>query len=201
MFGTTDHLVPGLVFLNGSHTGGGPGAMIETLGFDASTKTFSELGKAQVASQDRHLYSNYLGNNPGNQGRNHSQMTMVKNPFVGQAGNTDAYVLVTATSGKEMANVCPGCTDTVSNAAIKLTAFLTVTGLAQTPTASTSTDPGTIPGTPGQSGGDTGSTNPGSTDGGSDPGTTLGGCNAGGASGGLATFFLIGLAAFIRRRR
>ncbi|HEX2691048.1 MAG TPA: hypothetical protein VHN14_30750, partial [Kofleriaceae bacterium] len=201
MFGTTDHLVPGLVFLNGSHTGGGPGAMIETLGFDASTKTFSELGKAQVASQDRHLYSNYLGNNPGNQGRNHSQMTMVKNPFVGQAGNTDAYVLVTATSGKEMANVCPGCTDTVSNAAIKLTAFLTVTGLAQTPTASTSTDPGTIPGTPGQSGGDTGSTTPGSTDGGSDPGTTLGGCNAGGTSGGLATFFLIGLAAFIRRRR
>lgn len=189
MFGTTDHLVPGLVFLNGSHTGGGPGAQIRSVGLDTATNTFSDLGMQQVASQDRHLYSNYLGNNPGNQGRNHSQMTMVKNPFVGQAGNTDAYVLVTATSGKSMADV--------GNAAIKLTAFLSVTGIAQTPAATTGTTPGTTTG-PGTT---TTTTDPSTTDSGSDPGTTLGGCSTGRGSSGLATFLLIGLAAFIRRRR
>jgi uncharacterized protein (TIGR03382 family) len=188
MFGTTDKLVPGLVFLNGSHTGGGPGAQIRSVGLDTATNQFSDLGMQQVASQDRHLYSNYLGNNPGNQGRNHSQLTMMKNPYVGVAGNTDAYVLVTATSGKTMADV--------GNAAIKLTAFLSVTGIAQTPAATvgttpgTSTDPGTDPSTAGNTG-----------DSGSDPGTTLGGCSTGGGSTGLATFLLIGLAAFIRRRR
>jgi uncharacterized protein (TIGR03382 family) len=198
MFGTTDKMTPGLVFLNGSHTGGGPGAQIRAVGFDTATNKFSDLGMGVVGSQDRHLYSNYLGNNPGNQGRNHSQLTMVKNPFVGQAGNTDAYLLLTATSGKEMANACTGCIDTVSNAAIKLTAFMAVTGLAQTPAvaAGTAVDPTKIPSAPGQTGGDSGV--PADS---SDPGTTLGGCNAGGSSGGLATFFLIGLAAFIRRRR
>jgi len=178
MFGTTDKLVPGLVFLNGSHTGGGPGAQLRSVGLDTATNQFSDLGMQQVASQDRHLYSNYLGNNPGNQGRNHSQMTMLKNPYVGVAGNTDAYVLVTATSGKTMADV--------GNAAIKLTAFLSVTGIAQTPAVATGT----------------GTTADPSTDTGSDPGTTLGGCStSGSSSGGLVTFLLIGLAAFIRRRR
>jgi MYXO-CTERM domain-containing protein len=34
-----------------------------------------------------------------------------------------------------------------------------------------------------------------------DPGTSLGGCSAGGSGSGAATLLLIGLAAFIRRRR
>jgi uncharacterized protein (TIGR03382 family) len=195
VFGTTDHLMPGLVFLNGSHTGGGANAQIATVGLDPTTNTFSYLGMQEVAPHDRHLYSNYLGNNPGNQGRNHSQMATIANPFVGQANNTDAYLLLSATTGKTMATTCAGCTDTVSNPAIKLTALMTVTGIAQTPKATTSTGTGT-----GSGSGGAGSNASGS-DGGNDPGTTLGGCNTGGGSTGFATLFLIGLAAFIRRRR
>ncbi|HET7501072.1 MAG TPA: MYXO-CTERM sorting domain-containing protein [Kofleriaceae bacterium] len=192
MFGTDGNLQPGLVFLNGSHTGGGPGAQIRSVGLDPTTNTFSDLGMQQVASQDRHLYSNYLGNNPGNQGRNHSQMSVVPNPYAGQAGNTDSLLLISATSGKSMADV--------NNAAIKLTAFLTVTGIAQNKAAGTGGGTGTGGGD-GTGGGNTGGSGAGSNDGSSDPGTTLGGCNSGGATTGLATFLLIGLAAFIRRRR
>jgi len=195
VFGTTDHLTPGLVFLNGSHTGGGANAQLRSVALDPATNTFSDLGMQEVAPHDRHLYSNYLGNNPGNQGRNHSEMKTIPNPFVGQANNTDAYLLLSATTGKTMATTCAGCTDTVSNPAIKLTALMTVTGIAQTPKAATG-------GTGMGSGTGTGSNATGSDSGNSsDPGTTLGGCNAGGGSTGLATFLLIGLAAFIRRRR
>jgi uncharacterized protein (TIGR03382 family) len=116
-------------------------------------------------------------------------MTMVTNPYAGMNGNTDKILLLTATSGKAAADM--------DNAAIKLTAFMTVSGIASTSTATT-----TGTGTGGTTGTGTGGTGTGGTgDGSSDPGTTLGGCNAGGSSGGLATFFLIGLAAFIRRRR
>jgi uncharacterized protein (TIGR03382 family) len=140
----------------------------------------------QAAPQDMHLYSNYLGNNPGNQGRNHSMMTTVANPF---PGSTDAFLLIAATTGKTMADI--------TKPQIKLTGLLTVTPIAQTPTVASGGDPGTGSGSGSDpsTGGDPG------TGGSSDPGTTLGGCNTGGTSGGLATFFLIGLAAFIRRRR
>lgn len=192
VFGTTDHLVPGLVFLNGSHTGGGANAQIRSVGLDPATNTFTDLGMQQVAPHDRHLYSNYLGNNPGNQGRNHSAMLTVKNPFTPTAAGQDAYLLITATSGKTTTTTCATCTDTVSKPQIKLTGLLTVTGIAQTPAATTGN-------------GSNGSTGDGTTGGsdnaGDDPGTTLGGCSAGGASSGLATFLLIGLAAFLRRRR
>jgi uncharacterized protein (TIGR03382 family) len=194
VFGTDGALKPGLIFLNGSHTGGGPGAQIRPVSLDTTTNTFADLGASQVASHDRHLYSNYLGNNPGNQGRNHSQMTVVSNPFSGTAGNNEKYLLLTSTSGKSMADV--------ANAAIKLTGFLTVTPIAQGAAAGTGTGGGTGTGTGGGTG--TGSSGTGSgsdTGGASDPGTTLGGCNAGGASSGLASFLLIGLAAFRRRRR
>jgi hypothetical protein len=193
MFGTTDHLMPGLVFMNGSHTGGVTGAQLRSVGLDTATNTFSDLGMTEIAPHDRHLYPNYLGNNPGNQGRNHSELMMISNPYVGQAGNTDAYLMVAATTGKTMADA--------NNAAIKLTAFLTVTGIAQTPHgAGTGTGGGTGSGTTGGDPSTGTGTDPG-TDGSSDPGTTLGGCSAGGTSTGLASFLLIGLAAFIRRRR
>src|SRR5206468_3346750 len=65
LFGTTDALVPGLMFLNGSHTGGVANAQIRAVGLDATNK-FVDLGMQQVAPHDRHLYSNYLGNSPGN---------------------------------------------------------------------------------------------------------------------------------------
>jgi uncharacterized protein (TIGR03382 family) len=130
-------------------------------------------------------------------------MTTVANPFVGTAGNNDKYLLISATSGKTMASTCVGCTDTVSNPAIKLTAMLTVTPIAQAKGNGTGGGNGMGGGNGGGTGGSGGSGDTGGSDGsGSDPGTTLGGCNTGGAStGGLATFLLIGLAAFIRRRR
>ncbi|HEY0476189.1 MAG TPA: hypothetical protein VGD37_01615, partial [Kofleriaceae bacterium] len=131
VFGTTDAPQAGLVFLNGSHTGGGAAAQIRSVALDASNN-FVDLGMQQTAPHDRHLYSNYLGNNPGNQGRNHSHMMTVKNPFPAAAGQ-DAYLLITASSGKTMASTCTGCTDTVSKPEIKLTGLLTVTGIAQYP--------------------------------------------------------------------
>ena len=186
VFGTTDHLVSGVAALAGSMDGGGNNAALLPLAFDATTKAFTSLGKQAAAPQDMHLYPNYLGNNPGNQGRNHSAMMTVANPFLSQGGS-DAFLLLSATTGKTMA--------TIGNAAIKLTGLMTVTPVVQTAAVGNNNTPGGSTPT-----GDTGNNgNTGSNS--SDPGTTLGGCNAGGAAGGLGTFLLIGLAAFIRRRR
>jgi uncharacterized protein (TIGR03382 family) len=196
LFGTVGSLTPGLIFLNGSHTGGGANASIYSVGMDPNTFQFSNLGSTPIAPHDRHLYSNYLGNNPGNQGRNHSAMVTVPNPFPQGAGQ-DAYLLLTATSGKTMASTCTGCKDTVNKPQIKLTGLITVTGIAQTASA----QPGNTGsnGSGSNTGSNTGSN--GTGDNSNDPGTTLGGCSAGGASSGFAMFLLIGLAAFLRRRR
>ena len=48
------------------------------------------------APYDRHLYPNYLGNNPGNQGRNYSGLEFIKNPFATGAAGEDAYLMVIA---------------------------------------------------------------------------------------------------------
>jgi uncharacterized protein (TIGR03382 family) len=194
VFGTTDHLMPGLILMNGSHTGGVTGASIRAVGFATAANKFVKLGASEIAPHDRHLYSNYLGNNPGNQGRNHSQLSMVANPFAGIAGNTDAYVLLSATSGKTM-------TDGM-NAAIKLSAFMTVTGIAQLSGAGAGAGAGTGGGDgTGGGNGTGGSSNNSSDDNTSDPGTTLGGCSTTGGSSGLASFALIGLVAVVLRRR
>jgi hypothetical protein len=87
---------------------------------------------------------------------------MVNNPYVGQAGNTDAYLLVSSTTGKTMNDVL--------DPKIKLTGVLTVTGIAQVPHTGGGTGSGSGPGSD--------PTNP--DDPGSDPGTTLSGCSAGG---------------------
>jgi uncharacterized protein (TIGR03382 family) len=75
----------------------------------------------------------------------------------------------------------------------KLAAFMTVMGVA-------STAPVAAPGTSGSTQTPGTSTEAPAADGDSSD-TTLGGCSSTGTTGGLATFFLIGLAAFIRRRR
>jgi MYXO-CTERM domain-containing protein len=188
MFGTTDNLMPGITFLGGSHTGGGTMAQARVVTFDTTTKTFNDAAMVAVAPHDRHLYPNYLGNNPGNQGRNHSFSTMIPNPYVGMNGNKDAYLQIFATSGKNAT--------TMMNPAKKLSAFLSVLPIAQIPEQSQ--PPGTGSGS--GSGGDNPPT--GGDEPGSDPsGTALGGCSTGSSTGGLAGLLLIGLAAFIRRRR
>ncbi|MFN0252677.1 MAG: MYXO-CTERM sorting domain-containing protein [Kofleriaceae bacterium] len=189
LFGTTDNLMPGITFVGGSHTGGGTSAQARVVTYDALTKTFNDAAMVAVAPHDRHLYPNYLGNNPGNQGRNHTFSTMIPNPYVGMNGNKDAYLHVFATSGKNA--------QTMMDPRRKLSAFLTVLPIAQTPAQSQPPGSGGGSGSGGGEGGGSG--------GGDDPtnpsDAALGGCSTGGSTGGLFGLLLVGLAAFFRRRR
>ncbi len=102
VYGKGDTLIPGFSQLMGSQTGGlQQDADIRTIGYDPVAKTIVNLGQHTAgASYDRHLYSNYLGNNPGNQGRNFSGSDLVKNPFFGVNGNQVAYFQAFALTGK-----------------------------------------------------------------------------------------------------
>ncbi len=187
LFGTTDAPKVGLAFLSGSHTGGGYASQIRVVTVDAATQAITDDGTISGAPYDRHLYPNYLGNNPGNQGRNYSDLKFVKNPFATGAGSEDAWLLVAATTGKPPEEVpsaeCPDC------AKRKLAAYVTVVPVVETPSTG-DTNP------PGGNNPDTGE-GPG-TGGGS--GVSGGGCSTHGGAGGVFGLLLIGLAA-IRRRR
>jgi uncharacterized protein (TIGR03382 family) len=190
MIGSGAALKPALLILNGSHTGGQGTSQLRVLAWDQATNKFTTAGQFAGAPHDRHLYPNYLGNNPGNQGRGHAFNQFVANPYFGVGGNNDKFLVITATAAKggEM------------NPAKKLAGYLSIMPVASGVTAPSTGGTGTTSGTDTGTGPDTGTDT--STDepvDGSD--TTLGGCSTGGSAGGLATFFLIGLAAFIRRRR
>ena len=123
----------GLVFLGGSQTGGGYGGQMRAVGRDQTAKTLTDLGMYGIAPHDRHLYSNYLGNNPGNQGPATTPApVLIENPFIGLNGtagdnttqNSDKYLMVFTTSGKSAA--------TVGDASLKTSAFITVVPVAQT---------------------------------------------------------------------
>jgi hypothetical protein len=100
-------LTPAISLLQGSQNGGGvQEPTVRLVGWDRGAGKLVDLGTRRAGgSYDRHLYSNYLGNNPGNQGRNFAGCTFVKNPFAGQNGSTAAYFLVHAMTGKSPANV------------------------------------------------------------------------------------------------
>ncbi len=102
VFGKGDTLIPGFTQLQGSQTGGlQQDADIRTIGYDPATKTILNLGQHNAAaSYDRHMYSNYLGNNPGNQGRNFAGADIVKNPFYGVNGNQVQFLTAYALTGK-----------------------------------------------------------------------------------------------------
>ncbi len=197
LFGTADKSVPGIVLVSGSHTGGGYGMQARVLGWDQTANTLNDGGSFSGAPYDRHLYPNYLGNNPGNQGRNYSGVDFVANPFATGAPGEDKYLMVMATTGKDPSEVpSQTCLDCAKK---KLSAYISVTPVQQG--AMNGTGGGTGGGKGSGSGGGTGGGGTAGGDGGgTDPGTTLGGCSAGG-TGGAATFLLIGFAAFIRRRR
>ncbi len=187
MFGATNAMVPGIAVLNGNHTGGGAGAQVRTITWDKTAGKFADSGMYTIAPYDRHLYPNYLGNNPGNQGRNYANSIFIANPYVGMNGNTDAHLMLFATTGKSIADM--------TKPEIKLTGFLSVVPVTSTPvTPPTGSDP-TNPTNPDP----TNPTNPDPA--GTDSGSALGGCSATTGSSGALTFLLIGLAAFIRRRR
>lgn len=191
---------PGLVFISGSLFGGGSPSQLAMVSVDPATG-MKNLGQMSGAPHDAHLYSNYLGGNPGNQGRNHTHMSVVVNPFNGQAGSTSKYLLLSATTAKTTTTTYPGAPDTMSNPAIKLTALMTVVPMGGgTSTGANNGNGGANNGSAGTggTGGDTSGASSGSN---SDSGTTLGGCSTAGGSTGLATFLLIGLALVIRRRR
>jgi MYXO-CTERM domain-containing protein len=187
VFGTTDALKPGVMFVNGSHTGGHFNGQARTLLWDQTANTFSDGGMTSTAPFDRHLYPNYLGNNPGNQGRNYAGSVIMANPFVGQGGNKDAHIMLFASTGKNMTEL--------DKPELKASAFITIIPITSVPTAVTPTDP-TDPTDPQDPSDPQDPQDP------SDPGAgeSLGGCSTGGTTGGLS-LLLIGLAAFIRRRR
>jgi uncharacterized protein (TIGR03382 family) len=192
LVGAGNDLKPALLVHNGRHTGGNGESTIRAVGWEQTGNAFKSIATLSGPPADRHLYSNYLGNNPGNQGRNHTTATFMPNPFFGQAGNNDKHLVLYATSGK----------GDVMDPAVKLAGYLSVIPVSSGPAAVAPTTGGA--GTGGGTGGGTGTgtsggtADDGSTDDGSD--ATLGGCSTGGSAG-LATFLLIGLAAFIRRRR
>ena len=201
LFGTTDNPQPGLTFISGSHTGGGYDSQMRVVTWDSTAQTFADSGSMAGGPYDRHLYPNYLGNNPGNQGRNYSGVQYVKNPFATGAGNEDAYLMVLATTGKP-ADEIPSAT-CLDCAKKKLAAFITVVPVLETPASGMTTGSGSD--TTGGTGNTGGGTNTGGGDtnnaAGTDGSTDLGGCSTTGGTGGAATFLLIGFAAFIRRRR
>jgi MYXO-CTERM domain-containing protein len=191
-FGTEGAAVPGIGILSGNHFGGGIKSSIRVVTFDGATNSFKNAGTLSGAPHDRHLYPNYLGNNPGNQGRNHSQGQIIDNPFLAE-GHPASKLLIYATTAKDTGGAGGSPTTQADNPAITLAAWLTVV-----PVQSKASEPDPLPQDP---------TTPDPTDPDpttpepTDPGTSLGGCSTGGSSTGFATLLLLGLAAFIRRRR
>ena len=202
--GEVGKLKPGFLMFNGAHTGGGRPADGRAVAWDGATKALLDLGKLSSAPMDRHLYSNYLGNNPGNQGRNYSAHTLIENPFFDATKTTaaqDKHLVLFATTGKD--------TTDAMDSKIKTSGFITVIPVTSVPPAPTPSNPEpstetqnppTTPDEPGTTPEQPEPTEEETLDG-SD--TTLGGCSTGPSTPGtgLVTFLLIGLAAFIRRRR
>lgn len=186
IFGSSQ--TPGVLFLQGTHTSA-PGqvasARIMTM---VNGKVEVEAGAANVgAPYGRHLYSNYLGNNPGNQGRGFAKVFAHKNPFYGEAGNKDKVLLIASTNGKDGSQP-----ESMYKESTYVSVIPVVTDAAGAPA------PGTGGGNGG--GGGNGQGGNGGNTGGEDGDTSVGGCSTGSGSAGLASLLLLGLVAFRRRR-
>jgi MYXO-CTERM domain-containing protein len=192
-FGTTNAMTPGLFMTTGSHTGGGNAGKARAVSYDATTGKFADAGMYAIAPYDRHLYPNYLGNNPGNQGRNYASSTFIANPYVGMNGNTDSHLMIFSSTGKDPSQMM--------DPARKLTAYLTVLPVVTTPKVTPPPAGSGSGSNPPPTGGTPDPTNPDEPAGTDEAGTALGGCSATTGSGGALSLLLIGLAAFIRRRR
>lgn len=99
-------MVPVYTMGVGSHNGGAANMDVKLLVPDFTAKKFVDEGTFSAgAPYDRHLYSNYLGGNPGNQGRNFAGAMTLANPFY-TAGSTAApFLLMHALTGKNSANI------------------------------------------------------------------------------------------------
>lgn len=172
---------PGVAFIQGSHTAlaGAPATIrIMTLGTDKKVAVESATGNLGT-SYSRHLYENYLGNNPGNQGRNFAKSFVMANPFYTAGGaSKDKVLMITAVNGKDVSQ---------AESMYKPSSYISVLPVVSEAAAPTTGAPTT--GGNGQSGaGDT------------DADSSIGGCSTGSGSTGLASLLLLGLVA-IRRRR
>ncbi|MEZ4404210.1 MAG: hypothetical protein R3B06_29580 [Kofleriaceae bacterium] len=196
VFGKGDQLIPGFIQLQGSHTGGlSQDADIRTIGYDPVAKTMVNLGQHSAgAPYDRHLYSNYLGNNPGNQGRNFAGCDLVRNPFFDASGAG-----TTAASHVQFFNACglTGKDASQPDSAIKPSTYVTLF-----PVAFSADAPDPAGGYNDNVPGDSTPDNPAPEQ--EDPlvfGTAAGGCSTGGGSTSLVFGLGLGLAAILRRRR
>jgi hypothetical protein len=169
---------PGALLLQGTHTGAaGQSATARLMTVNGGKIEVEAAPLGTGAPYDRHLYSNYDGNNPGNQGRGFGDALVIANPFYGQNGNKDKVLLVTATNGKDASQI---------ESMYKQSSYLSVTPVVSDAAAAGQSGTGTGAGTGNGAGN--------SSD------TSVGGCSTGGSSGGLASLLLLGLMA-IRRRR
>jgi MYXO-CTERM domain-containing protein len=100
-------VLPAMTMMQGSQNGAGTApADVKVLAADFASGKFVDYGTHSAGGfYDRHLYSNYLGGNPGNQGRNFAGAAFVKNPFVGQNGATSQFLLMHAVTGKDPADL------------------------------------------------------------------------------------------------
>lgn len=184
-FGKGTEVKPGFTMIVGSHTAKGS-AELRTIMWDPATKDFVNLGQHNLSRDyDRHLYSNYEGDNPGEQGRNFANCAVVKNPYAAMNGNNVTYFQACALTGKAAIHQ--------DNSAIKPSAFLSIMPIAFTKEAPPPGGGWNEEDLPGED-------NPtqGPDEG---PGTSVGGCST--STGGAGLLFglaLIGLT-FIRRRK
>jgi MYXO-CTERM domain-containing protein len=207
VFGEGSNLMPGFTMMQGSQNGGGvTPSVIKSIGYDVAAKKWVDLGTSNIgASYDRHLYANYLGNNPGNQGRNFAGCTMVKNAYAGQNGSTAQYLQFYAVTGKDP--------EYLARPEIKPTSYISAVEIAKVappaptpPPADPMTPPPANPGagTGTGTGAGTGQTGAAPSDDPAPESPSMMGCTtAPGAAGGHgALLALVGLGAlFIIRRR
>jgi MYXO-CTERM domain-containing protein len=170
----------------GDHTGGGArNSELRTIAYNPVTHSMENLGQHDLGrAHDRHLYSNYLGNDPGNSGRNFATCDLVKNAYAEMAGNHVTYFQACALTGK-----LPEMSDSMYKTSALLSIF-PVSFTEQAPPPGGGWDEEQLPGEddPTQ-GGD----NP--------PGTSVGGCNTSSGSNGLLFALALGLTILIPRRR
>jgi MYXO-CTERM domain-containing protein len=193
IFGKGNTVQTGFTFLQGDQTGGlANEADVRTLGWDRATNTIVNYGQhAAGTSYDRHLYSNYLGNNPGNQGRNFASATLIKNPLVGVNGSRATYLQLISSTGKDPNDPAQ------APASVKGSVFVSVFPVAFTADTQ-DVGGGYNDNLPGGDGG----TDPTDPDPMPDPsGTSIGGCSSSSPSGGALFALFLGLAFVIRRRK
>jgi MYXO-CTERM domain-containing protein len=186
IFGKGNETLPGFSFVMGDHTGGAArNSEMRTISYNPVTHEMANLGSHDLGrAQDRHLYSNYLGNNPGEQGRNFASCDLVKNPFADMPNNHVTYFQACALTGKLPEQ---------SEAMYKTSALLSIFPVAFTEAAPPPGGGWNEEDLPGED-------NPtqGPDEG---PGSSVGGCTTSSGSNGLLFALALGLATFIRRRK